>query len=226
MGSSSPMPADWLAANDDVVPKVAGCPSAAIPVDEVKDSVMLRLTVRAPTNMRGFALRVYLLSAEFPEYVCDARSDYVLALLSSTVGAPDNPADRNLATYTTTGGVTYPLGPTLAYGDSGMFRQCQNGTLSCEVGGPTSEISTCLGTNDLINTGFEQAALAAGAPCDANAQIGGGTGWATIYGNVAPGETITLRLVIWDTGDGEQDSMVLFDDFEWSQDPVEAGMGL
>jgi hypothetical protein len=191
------------------------------------DSVMLTLTVRVPTNMRAFTLRAYLLSAEFPEYVCDERNDYALALLSSSVVAPDNPSDKNLATFTTAGGVRYPLGPALAFGNTGAFRQCQNGTLSCEViGQALTQITTCQGTSDLASTGFEQTAQAATPPCDANSQIGGGTGWLTIRGNVAPGETIELRLVIWDTGDAEQDSVVLFDQFEWSTEPVEAGISL
>jgi hypothetical protein len=227
LGTTSAMPSDWLDANGGVVPQVAGCPAEIVAPISVFDSVMLTLTVRVPTNMRSFALRAYLLSAEFPEYVCDERTDYALALLSSTVGAPTNPSDANLATFTTAGGVRYPLGPTLAFGDTGAFRQCQNGTLSCQAEGVgTSEITTCEGTSDLAGTGFEQAAQAGMPPCDANSQIGGGTDWLTIRGNVAPGETIVLRLVIWDTGDDKQDSLVLFDDFQWSSTAVEAGIGL
>ena len=30
-----------------------------------------------------------------------------------------------------------------------------------------------------------------------------------------PGETFTLDLMIWDTGDGELDSSVLLDNFQW-----------
>lgn len=225
MGTSSPMPSDWLAANGGKVQQLAGCPDSAIAVKNVEDSVMLSLTVRVPTNMRGFTLRGYLLSSEFPEYVCDPSSDYVLALINSvgTSGHPGNPSDGNLATFSS-GGKRYPLGPTLAYGDSGLFRQCQNGTLSCSVGGALSQITSCESTADLAGTGFEQAAQNQTAPCDANAMIGGGTGWFTISGNVTPGETIALRLVIWDTGDAEQDSLVIFDDFKWTADAVTAGI--
>lgn len=229
MGTTSAMPADWLAANGDNVQQLAACPSNTIAAIDVHDSVMLTLTLRVPTNMSGFTLRGYMLSSEFPEYVCDVRSDYVLALLGTVGGAKlaSNPSDGNLATFSS-GGKRYPLGPTLAFDDSGLFRQCQNGTLSCEVNGGASlsQITTCQGIADLAGTGFEQAAQASNPPCDANAMIGGGTGWFTLSGNVTPGTTIVLRLMIWDTGDYEQDSVVLFDDFSWTAAAVTSGISL
>jgi hypothetical protein len=52
--------------------------------------------------------------------------------------------------------------------------------------------------------------------CGANNQVGGGTGWLTVSGNVQPGETIELRLVVWDTSDALYDTVVLLDRFAWS----------
>lgn len=45
--------------------------------------------------------------------------------------------------------------------------------------------------------------------------IGGGTGWLTTTAPVTPGETITLRFMIFDESDHILDSAVLIDDFRW-----------
>jgi hypothetical protein len=44
---------------------------------------------------------------------------------------------------------------------------------------------------------------------------GGATGWLSSQAPVKPGETFTLDLMIWDTGDGDLDSSVLLDNFQW-----------
>ncbi|HRZ79243.1 MAG TPA: hypothetical protein P5044_04480, partial [bacterium] len=45
---------------------------------------------------------------------------------------------------------------------------------------------------------------------------GGGTKWLTTTAPVVPGETITLKFAIWDTGDTQVDSLVLIDNFRWN----------
>ena len=223
MGSSCAMPADWLAANNGVVQQVPGCKT--IDVGNVFDSVQLALSIRVPTNVHGFSLRVFYLSSDFPEYVCGSDVDYALALLSSSLGSPSNPADGNIATFTASGGARYPLSADLAYGDTGLFRQCLNGAIGCDSTATAGTTSACTGTSELAGTGFDQSSQ---NPCMTMSMenIGGGTGWTTISGNVQPGETITLRLLIWDTGDPKYDSLVLFDGFQWSTDPVDPGLSL
>jgi hypothetical protein len=62
-----------------------------------------------------------------------------------------------------------------------------------------------LGTAALTGTGFES---------------GGGTDWMTTGTvPVTPGTTIEIRFVIWDSGDGQQDSTLLLDDFRWIAGP-------
>ena len=51
---------------------------------------------------------------------------------------------------------------------------------------------------------------------------GGMTGWLTAQGPVVPSETISLELMIWDTGDWSNDSSVLLDHFRWVADPTAA----
>ena len=53
--------------------------------------------------------------------------------------------------------------------------------------------------------------------------VGGGTDWLMLRGNVVPGEIITLRFALWDTGDGIYDSVVILDNFQWSAQPVTTG---
>ncbi len=44
------------------------------------------------------------------------------------------------------------------------------------------------------------------------------TGWLQTQAPVKPGQEITLRFAIWDSGDGALDSTVLIDKFQWSAD--------
>ncbi len=59
-----------------------------------------------------------------------------------------------------------------------------------------------LGAAGLTGTGYENG-------------TGGGTGWLTTTAPVAPGETISLRFIIFDEGDHIYDSAVLIDNFRW-----------
>jgi hypothetical protein len=59
------------------------------------DSVVLRLTMRAPTNAHGFSYDVRFFSAEYQTFQCTAYNDYFLAMLTS--GFPGIPPDRNIS---------------------------------------------------------------------------------------------------------------------------------
>ncbi len=62
----------------------------------------------------------------------------------------------------------------------------------------------------LTNTGMD-------GSCDGKI-CGGATDWLTTTAPVVPGETISLQLALWDTGDHQWDSFVLVDGFTWSVD--------
>ncbi len=66
--------------------------------------------------------------------------------------------------------------------------------------------ASCKGEADLIGTGYEG--------------LGGGTGWLTTTTPVTPGETLTLRFVIFDEGDHVLDSAVIIDNFRWGLAPI------
>lgn len=63
-----------------------------------------------------------------------------------------------------------------------------------------------LGTNELLGTGF-------GTWDDA-----GATSWLATTAPVEPGDLVTIRFAIWDTGDNAWDSTALIDNFRWIAD--------
>ena len=178
---------------------------------------MLELRVRVPTNARSLRLSANVLTSEFPEWVCGAYNDQFVVLLDSA--SADNPADGNLAVYTSPTDQRYPVGVNLATGDTGLFRQCRNGAIGCAT--VPSSITTCVDTAELAGSGFDQPADG----CQASDTVGGGTGWLSIRGNVLPGEVAELRIAVWDSGDSLYDTVVILDDLRWSPDSVTSGAG-
>jgi hypothetical protein len=217
-GTSSSAPADWLAANGGAFPVAPGCPAAASTT--AFNPVMLTLRVRVPSYAHSFRVSAKFFAADFPEYVCSSYNDVFVALLDSTYsGTPANPADKNLAVYVAPSTSRYPVGVNLASGNTGLFNDCVNGNTGCSDGVPGT-ISVCTGTTGLVGTGFD---LAAPGSCNGNSLVGGATSWLQIRGNVVPGEVITLRFAVWDTGDATSDSVVLLDNFAWSPDTTTPG---
>jgi hypothetical protein len=226
MGGAAPFPADWLAANGGDLPNAPGCP--APDGTDANDPVMLQIRVRTPTNARSFKLKVNFLSSEYPEWTCTEYNDFFVVLLDSTyTGTPENPADKNLAVYTSPTMAEYPVGVNLAYGNTGLFTQCVNGPTGC-AGADEGTIDTCTGTSELVGTGMDvanppsQDGLSPGY-CGGNNLEGGGTGWLSTSGNVVGGEIITLRIAVWDTSDGIYDSVAVIDGFEWSVESSDPG---
>jgi len=185
---------------------------------------MLKLRIRVPSNARSFSVAARLFAADYPEYVCSSYNDFFVALLDSGfAGAPANPADKNLAT----GANGTPVGVNLV--NTGLFTSCLNGNTGCAEGAVAGFASSCVGGADLAGTGFDTlnpVGPAGGGPgyCGTNNLLGGGTGWFAIRGNVVHGETIELRLALWDTDDGSYDTVVLLDDFRWSREYVAPGV--
>ena len=225
-GVTSGVPADWLAANGNKFPNAPGCP-APQGGTTANDPVMLKLRVRAPSNANSFSVSTFFYSSEYPEWVCSPFNDFFLTLLDSQFtpgpGQVPNPTDKNLAFYDPppAGGPVYPVGVNLAFGNTGLFSQCVNGATGCGGGAVPGTTNTCAAITQIVGTGFDITNPPSQFPsepavCGASNRVGGGTGWLTTGGNVKPGETIELRFVTWDTGDGWYDSVVLLDNFTWS----------
>jgi len=221
MNTSSAFPTDWYSLNNNALPNAPGCPPPT--GSTANDPMMLTLTIRVPTNVQSFSLDTNFFSDEFPEWTCSPFNDFFVVLLDSMYsGTPANPSDKNLAFYQS-GTNKYPVGVNLAAGNTGLFKQCVNGTTGCSsasFGGMSGMISTCASTAELAGTGMDQAAS---GQCDATSKKGGGTGWLTTSGNVQPGEIMTLRIAIWDTSDSALDSLAVIDNFRWSGTPSAPG---
>ena len=225
-GQEVSAPPDWLALNPgNTFPNAPGC---SISNDTTAyDSVMLKLRVRVPTNANSFSAKMYFLSAEYPEYVCTAFNDFFVTLVDPNLvpplndnnpPVPDNPADKNIAVYIDDNDVVYPVGVNLVSAVDGLFTECDNGTIGC-FGNPQN-YNGCTSENGLLGTGFDAAAAA----CNGNDDVGGGTGWLQMAGNVTPGAVMEIRFAIWDTADGSWDSTVFLDDWQWSVQAAEPGV--
>jgi hypothetical protein len=218
--TQSAFPADFLAANGNKLPNAPGCAGAM--GNQANDPVMLTLTIKVPTNARSFKMETNFFSSEFPEYTCSTFNDFFVVLLDSVyAGSPANPTDKNLAFYAPPNSTQkFPVGVNLAAGNTGLFTQCINGKTGCAFGAKAGTISTCLGFDQLANTGLDTSAA---FECDSNSKQGGGTGWLTTSGNVVGGEVIKLRIAIWDTSDHVLDSIVALDNFQWSLESTDPG---
>ncbi|MBA3539201.1 MAG: choice-of-anchor L domain-containing protein [Deltaproteobacteria bacterium] len=114
-------------------------------------------------------------------------------LILLTTGAAGIPADRNIA-FDATGA---PISV-----NSKFLSVC---------GGNTKNCGTCAdGTAGLAGTGYD-------------AVNGAATPWLTTDAPVIPGETITLRFMLFDLGDHIFDSQVLLDNLRWSATPMTVG---
>jgi len=218
LGAESGFPADWYAANSDTLPNAPGCPPPNTASTQARDPVMLELRIKTPSNAASFSVRVNFMSSEFPEFTCSEFNDFFVVLLDSAwSGTPANPTDKNLAIYTSPSMQKYPVGVNLAHGNTGLFQVCRNGETGCS--GTPGSINTCVSDAELAGTGMETVDGA----CEPGSQAGGGTGWLTTSGNVNGAEIITLRIALWDTSDGNYDSVALIDDFRWSLNPSDPG---
>jgi Cys-rich repeat protein len=226
MGTSSGVPADWLSANGNNFPNAPGCPDPQNGTT-AHDPIMLKLRIRVPTNAKSFTVNSYFFSSEYPEWVCSPYNDFFLTLLDSAFvpgpGEVPNPADKNLAFFDPppAGGAVYPVGVNLAFGNTGLFRQCKNGPTGCGTGSVAGNTNTCVGFTELSGTGMDVVNPPpefGGDPgwCGTSNLSGGGTSWLNESGNIKPGETIEVRFVIWDTGDQWYDSVVLLDNWIWN----------
>jgi hypothetical protein len=233
LNTSSPFPADFIAAHGGTIPNSPGCP-ALLAGSVARDPVMLQLKIRAPTNAKSFSFSMNFMSSEYPEWTCSPFNDFFVVLLDSTYnGTPANPVDKNLAFYQNGANVQFPVGVNLAAGDTGLFTVCKNGAYGCTSGpngGVDGTIATCISDAELANTGMDQVnppanPLATGNPgsCGTNNLLGGGTGWLTTSGNIVGGEVFTLRIALWDTSDGLYDSIAIIDNFQWSVEVSQPG---
>lgn len=174
----------------------------------VNDVISLKLELKAPANASGIKFDFNFYSGEWPAYICSAFNDGFLAFLSAqgfNGGKPDN--------------MSFDKDDNPVSVNNGFFDRCTPSVQTGCAPGSKKSTSTCPGgAAELAGTGFG----ASGKWCsiyDGGASTtstnGGATGWLTSQAPVQGGETFTLELMIWDTGDAVLDSSVLVDNFTW-----------
>ncbi len=171
-------------------------PSPACPGVEtggVNDPPALELELKAPDWAKGFAFDFDFYTFEWPMFVCSPYNDFFVAILSPV---PEGQVDGDIS-FDAMGN---PISVNAAF-----VSVCGcNGGPPCWAGGRPF---TCPdGVDELLETGFDQ---------DTNGLRHAATSWLTTTAPVMPGQTITLRLAIYDSADQSLDSTVLLDKFRW-----------
>lgn len=167
------------------------CPS--VPMGSVFDPVALEVRLRVPTNVQAFQFASSFYTHEYPDFICSPFND-VFAVLQERDGQLENVVfDRDGNPVTV---------------NNALLQACLRGT----HGG--REFTCDLGYAPLIGTGYD-VDCPTGLPGSTREGAGASTGCLTTTSRVVPGTEITLRFAIWDSGDGELDSLALIDGFEW-----------
>jgi hypothetical protein len=166
------------------------------------DGVALQITLRVPSNVRGFSFDSNFYTYEWPQYVCSAYNDFALALLTPF---PMGQSDGNIL-YDSMGN---PLSVNAAFVSA---CGCTGGP-PCTAGMKTF---TCpLGDGALLGTGFGKDSDPTGDHAS--------TYWLETKAPVQPNNTITIVFTVYDSGDGILDSSVLFDNWQWIASPTVVG---
>lgn len=212
-------PASWTMHHGGFLPKNPGCGQNG---NTIRDPSMLELVIRAPTNAQSFSVDINFFNAEYPEWVCGPYQDMFVALLDSDSDA--NPLDTNVAIHDDGMGGQFPIGVNLAR-DSGLFRQCAPGsTFACQGSGGNQLAGACEGVNQLVGTPYGANDPGCGG---GHVYSGGATGWLTMHGNVVPGEVFTIKLFVFDAGEGGSglaDALVMIDDWRWQVEASAPGV--
>ncbi len=167
-----------------------GCGNQVDP-NQVNDYVELTLTLKVPTNAQSFSFNFMFVSAEYPEFVGTNFNDKFLAILDSKSYQGNISFDKNMHPITV---------------NAGFFDVCQSAMTKCGQSACTKPVT------QLNGTGYEDVD-GGGRP------VGGGTGWLTTTSPVTPGETATLRFIIFDEGDHQYDSSVIIDNVQFQVQP-------
>ena len=169
------------------------------------DPTGLELVVRAPSNAHGFSFNFNFYTYEWPGYICSQFNDFFVALLSPI---PMGQSDGNISFDTQGNPVSVNNAFIEVCGCAGA------GGPPCQAGGKT--FPCALGNAGLAGTGFQD-----------QFQDHGSTGWLFSKAPVDPGQEITMRWAVYDSGDGILDSTTLIDNWQWLADPgTQVGTGV
>jgi hypothetical protein len=175
------------------------------PSPDINDDVGLQVTIRAPTNATGYNFNFKFYSNEYPYYVCDSYNDQFIALVSPP---PKGSLNGNISFDSLGNPVSVNLG---------FFNVCDPSQIGlyafdCNQGGvgscPSPPNPYCpSGTAELQGTGLDV--------WDNGFGNAGATSWLLSQAPVTGGSDVSIRFVMWDTGDQLFDSTTLIDNFQW-----------
>jgi hypothetical protein len=157
------------------------------------DGTAVELQIRTPTNATGFTFDFNFFTYEWPGFVCSTYNDFFVALLTPI---PMGQVDGNIS-FDQQGN---PVSVNNAFVE---VCGCFNGP-PCTAGGKTFTCS--LGTSGLQGTGFGT---------DTAGSDHASTSWLVTKAPVKGGETITIRWMVYDSGDGVLDTTTLIDNWQW-----------
>ena len=190
----------------------AGTPSA-------HDMTEFKVSLKVPQNANSLSFQFNFFSAEYPEYVCTRYNDRFIAILESK--ALDQTKLPNGGVGQCVTGAATPT-CNISFDSTGQPVTINNGYFDVCVpasgSGPPPWSNACAKpVSMLAGTGYEKP----DSSCS-GCIVGGATGWLTTKAPVVPGETITLRFIVFDEGDWILDSAVLIDNFKWDATAVAA----
>lgn len=171
--------------------------------EDVCDLAQVRLTLRPPSNAKGFEFSFMFVSAEWPEFLCSSYNDTFYTLYTSGAVAGGEVAN-----------ISFDAQQRQITVNVGFFESPREWSVSLENTpfGAVDDGATC--------TDFPvEGCMLPGYCDDPNMEldrIGSGSGWLSTRAPVEPGEeSIDLVFSIHDEGDGIYDSAVFLDDFRW-----------
>jgi hypothetical protein len=183
----------------DGFPKNGTCGTTGAPYD----GVGLDLKIRVPTNAKTMSFDFRFFTCEFPKYTCGTFNDVLAILMSPSplpagdpMAAPDGQS-ADVAFEQTPSGAKNVIGVN----NESFMTVCEKGASS------KGNYASCGGSADLAGSGFEGH---------------GASAWLRSTVPVTPGQTIYLRLAIWDSDDPYLDSTALIDNIQFSTVPSQA----
>ena len=159
------------------------------------DLVALTVTIKVPTNAKGFTFKSNFFTSEYPEFVGGFYNDMYYVLLDSKKFQ---------------GNIAFDMNGDAINVNNAFLTVCKDEPICGGIMNPKVQGHRCTPNSlaQLLGTGYE-------LPDNTGQPYGGATGWLATTAPVTFGETITLTFVIYDDFDHMNDSSVLLDGFQW-----------
>jgi hypothetical protein len=173
------------------------------PPGNVNDYSELKLVIKVPTNAKSFHFNFQFLSSEYPTFHCSDYNDTFLAELTSQ--AVNGGVQQN---------ISFDQNNNVISVNNGFFDIC---TINDQGNVCDASINA---NNALAGTGFIPTQPGGSFQNNHDSAGAGATQLLTTTSPVQPGETMTIRYVLFDEGDDILDSEVVLDNFQWDVNPV------